>query len=419
MQSSVNQLAGAGKRHVRRQSYGKIMPISSILNNLIGSSTLLPSSSSSLSDERETRSLVQPNETSPSSPPVSPQPRSPRHSFEPLALNKNTNRVNERSDSDDSAKNTSDATLNFIRHEKLIEQSNQSGTTTTANNDDDDDDDGIIDEPSAIAINIDVDKAFLKCVNYRHSLTGDIPPLEIPPNANDDPEDDIDRVLIRDKSDDCASCLICSNKAPIKHNLMNVLCKKLCDDSCNSSIKACGSIGDDDDEDIDDGVATGKSDASTVECVDEPLPMDDDNNTKTESPSVKRSSTCSRQEFLASMLETDANEKDENKTNESVTADDHHDDDVNDDDKDMDSSEGSHIAPLTVDNLEKFNHNYFREKLAIAEALANTSMMTSPAAKRRLAARKIEMSLNTPDFVYDPENAEYIPPKELLMYLVR
>lgn len=409
MQSSVNQLAGAGKRHVRRQSYGKIMPISSLLNNLIGSSTLLPLSS----DERELRSLVQPNDTSsPSSPPPPP-----RHSFEPFAALNTTNRVNERSDSDDSAKNTSESTLNFIKHEKLTEQSNQSGASAAVH-----DEHVMIEEP-AIAINIvDLDKAFLKCVNYRHSLTGGIEPLEIPPNAKEDPEDDIERVLTRDETrDECASCMICSNKAPIKHNLLNVLCKKLCDDSCNTSTKTCKS----NDYDDDDGVGTVKSDASTVECVDEPLPMDDIK-TNAESTSVKRSSNCSRQEFLASMLESDANDKDQKKTHENVAANhqiDGGDDDGEGDDDSMDGndskSDGSRIAPLTVENLEQFNHDYFREKLAIAEALAKTSMMTSPAVKRRLAARKMEMSLNTPDFIYDPENAEYIPPKELLMYLVR
>lgn len=380
MQSSVNQLTVAGKRHARRQSYGKIMPISSLLNNLIGSSTL---SSSSLSDEREIRSLVQPNNNDTPSPPLSPV-----HTFEPLALNNNNNnRVNERSDSGDSAQNINESTLNFIRHKNLMEQPNQSG----------------IDEPKA-ATNIDLDKAFLKCVNYRHSLTGDIQPLEIPPNAKYDAEDDIDRVLDRDDTDECASCLICSNKAPIKHNLLNVLCKKLCDDSCNTSTKTCQSNGNDDDDDD----AAVKSDASTAECVDE-------TGTKDESSSqfVKRSSNCSRQEFLASMLESNINDKNEDKMHEDIT--DHH----NDDDGDDSDSDGSHIVPLTVENVEQFNHDYFREKLAIAEALANTSMMTSSAAKGRLAARKIEMSLNTPDFVYDPENAEYIPPKELLMYLMR
>lgn len=392
MQSSVNQLT-AGKRHARRQSYGKIMPISSLLNNLIGSSTLKLSS-----DERESRSLVQPNNTPSSSSPPSPLPTPVTHSFEPFALNNSSNRVNERSDSgSDSAKNISESTLDIIKHEKLMDQPIQS-----------DHNHGIDEQATINSIDLDnLDKAFLKCVNYRHSMTGDIEPLEIPPNAKEDPEDDIDRVLVRDE---CASCLICSNKAAIKHDLMNVLCKKLCDDSCNTSTKTCQSNGNDG-NDEDDGIATVNSNASTVECVDDPLPID---GCGAESPSIKRSSNNSRQEFLASMLESEVEVNDsDNDASNHQTHDNAADHEI------QFNSDGSRIVPLTVENLKQFNNDYFREKLAIAEALANTSMMTSPAAKRRLAARKIEMSLNTPDFVYDPENAEYIPPKELLMYLVR
>lgn len=76
-------------------------------------------------------------------------------------------------------------------------------------------------------------------------------------------------------------------------------------------------------------------------------------------------------------------------------------------------------APLTIENLKQFNKTFLLGKSAIAEALANRSAMTSPAGHSRLAAHKIELSLNTPDFVYDVENAEYIPPKDLLMYLLR
>lgn len=62
----------------------------------------------------------------------------------------------------------------------------------------------------------------------------------------------------------------------------------------------------------------------------------------------------------------------------------------------------------------------FREKLAVAEALARTSMMTSPAAKRRLAARKIEMDINADAFNNaTDEDFDYVPPKQLLLYLVR
>lgn len=74
-------------------------------------------------------------------------------------------------------------------------------------------------------------------------------------------------------------------------------------------------------------------------------------------------------------------------------------------------------SQLTIENLAKFDREYFRNKLAVAEALAQATMLTPSAARRRLAARKMEMDINDPDFVY--ENGEYIPPKDLLLYLVR
>lgn len=86
-----------------------------------------------------------------------------------------------------------------------------------------------------------------------------------------------------------------------------------------------------------------------------------------------------------------------------------------DDDDDAATSD----SQLTIENLAKFDQEYFRNKLAVAEALAQATMMTSPAVTRRLAARKIEMDIADPDFVYDKENGEYIPPKQLLLYLVR
>lgn len=338
---SVNQPTANKKMgHVRRQSYGKIMPISSLLNNLIGPNF-------------ETT----PNDTS------NANDHSPlTHSFEAAALQ---NRVNERSDGD-SQRNVTDLTLNFINHEKMDDNKHKQAT------------------PPAVIEEIDVEKTFLKCVNY-HSPSRE---TETQSNVNVDDakcdaEDNIDRLL---GNDDTIPCLICTNKgvAPLKHSLMNVLCKKLCDDSCNTSTKTCQS--NDDIITHDGGAASEHGSDSTAEA---------DVAFKPPELALQRSSS-SRQEFLASMLDADQPKE------------------VDDSDDD-----GAKVAPLTMENLKQFNDDYFREKLAIAEALANTSMMTSSAAKNRLAARKIEMSLNTPDFVYDPENAEYIPPKDLLMYLVR
>lgn len=58
-----------------------------------------------------------------------------------------------------------------------------------------------------------------------------------------------------------------------------------------------------------------------------------------------------------------------------------------------------------------FNLKDIKESLAIAESLATTALMTSPAAKRRLIARKLEMGLDS--------NLEFVPPKQVLLYLVR
>lgn len=59
-----------------------------------------------------------------------------------------------------------------------------------------------------------------------------------------------------------------------------------------------------------------------------------------------------------------------------------------------------------------FNMKTMRESLAVAERLASAAMLTSPAARRRLKARKLE--IGGPDV--DPM---FVPPKEVLLYLVR
>lgn len=72
--------------------------------------------------------------------------------------------------------------------------------------------------------------------------------------------------------------------------------------------------------------------------------------------------------------------------------------------------------PLSVffmNNSTKTTKEYFRERFAMVEALARTSLMTSPAAKRRIAARKIEI-----DQGFSNES-EFEPPRDLLIYLVR
>lgn len=339
--------------HTRRQSYGKIMPISSLLNNLIGPSPNFESP---------------PNAVNTST--VHDQAKMPlTRSFETMTLN---SRVNERSDGDGfSQRNVTNSSLDFINNEKMNETKHKQVAPQTVH-------------AGAAAIDeVNVERTFLKCVNYHAPLESEFQTTTTNVAAKTDAEDNIDRLL--GENDGHAPCLICTNKdmEPLKHSLMNVLCKKLCDESCNTSTKTCQS---------NDDIVSQKSGAVASEH-DSDSTAEADVKFKSQIP-LQRSSS-SRQEFLASMLESEPKD-----------AASHSDDKAN-------------VAPLTMENLKQFNDDYYREKLAIAEALANTSMMTSSAAKNRLAARKIEMSLNTPDFVYDPENAEYIPPRDLLMYLVR
>uniref|UniRef100_A0A182TCL0 Uncharacterized protein n=1 Tax=Anopheles maculatus TaxID=74869 RepID=A0A182TCL0_9DIPT len=69
---------------------------------------------------------------------------------------------------------------------------------------------------------------------------------------------------------------------------------------------------------------------------------------------------------------------------------------------------------------EKDTRAYFKRKLAIFEA----SMMTPVAANRRLAARKLEMEGGfgepyAPEVTGSADELDCIPPRQLLMYLVR
>lgn len=61
-----------------------------------------------------------------------------------------------------------------------------------------------------------------------------------------------------------------------------------------------------------------------------------------------------------------------------------------------------------VNNARVVSMHDIRESLAVAERLASAAMMTSPAARRRLAARRCELP-----------TCGYVPPKQLLLYLVR
>lgn len=69
--------------------------------------------------------------------------------------------------------------------------------------------------------------------------------------------------------------------------------------------------------------------------------------------------------------------------------------------------------PPSVFHMFDSTKEYFREQFAVVEALARTSLMTSPAATRRIAARKVEI-----DHGFRKEK-EFEPPRDLLMYLLR
>lgn len=319
--------------HNRTPSFGKMMPISSILDNLMNSS------------------LDQSTVTQPTT-----------HNF----------RTIERSDAG-SRDSITDLTTNFIQHERFIEQNN---------------------EPTATE-SIDLNKTFLKCVNYNHLHDENAGSLGVESTASrNDDKNDTDRIMMSDEPN--FACLICNGRektltANQAFNFqqprysLSVLCEKLCDRSCNTSTKTCQSTDD----------MTHLSTEPDIVSVKSP-------NKNDATKATSEGGNCNRHEFLTSMLEKSAN-----------------DDSTNSACMETNTSHSNSCAPLTIENLKQFNEKFLLGKLAIAEALANTSAMTSPAAHRRLAARKIELSLNTPDFVYDVENAEYIPPRDLLMYLLR
>lgn len=70
----------------------------------------------------------------------------------------------------------------------------------------------------------------------------------------------------------------------------------------------------------------------------------------------------------------------------------------------MAATESECLTPTEFQNI--------RESLAVAESLAKASLLTSPTAERRLRARQLE--LNSKD-----DSVGYVPPKHVLLYLVR
>lgn len=343
--------------HNRRPSYGsKMMPISSILLNLSGE------------PPRHFES-------------ISKDGISPEREIHPILFNFNDTKLSATNQSDPSEPSSNDciqtATTNFIEHES------RNGSIPQANDND-----------NSEYLEVDYDKAFPKCVNYHYGSN----------NPNDTADNKGINIAGDDKNND-KPCLICArdvandNVTNDKDNRFSgideikesheqqqpflELCQVLCDDSCKKTRKM-----------------SEKSDtaASIVDAK----------------PGTLARQNSSRQEFLASMLMVDRRISDtSNIVKPSIV--------TNPQSGELQSIyvQEAIIVPLTEENLKEFDENYFRDKLAVAEALAQASIMTSPAVRRRLAARKLEMELSDGDFVYDADNEEFVPPKQLLMYLVR
>lgn len=72
---------------------------------------------------------------------------------------------------------------------------------------------------------------------------------------------------------------------------------------------------------------------------------------------------------------------------------------------------GRPVAESTMEKPCRYDLSAIKRSLELAETLASVSLMTSPAAKRRLQARSVELGLRP--------GQPYEPPRELLLYLVR
>lgn len=323
--------AAAAKKlgHIRRPSYGKVTPISTLLLNLSGSSSIRHDG-------------------------VSPDLSEPSHVFSFGTNGPILQHHQHQIENDDVA----NVTTSFIEQEKLAEQN------------------GLVDEePIPIEAAADLNNTFKKCVNYHHAPSAD-EAIKVDSNVARD-TDDIDNYLPNGRNKPCLICNVKSqqiaNDGLVNGVVVNQPLKELCETLCNDRCKSCA-----------------------AEAATSTTPTAHTNDT---SGKVLARSNSSRQEFLASMLQEATTIVDAPKT---LT--------VTENEKEIDTSAEHAATPTAIVD------NYLKE---IRESLTKTSMMTSPAAKRRLAARKMEMSLNSANFVYDSENSDYIPPKELLMYLVR
>lgn len=142
-------------------------------------------------------------------------------------------------------------------------------------------------------------------------------------------------------------------------------------------------------------------------------------------PNTPTNLSESRHNFMMNMIKTDESDADDSEQEQDGTQSDGCDDGYNDEQSSSSSDDNNDVHPLDDDETRNLQENFnpidFRKKLEIAETLAKTSMLMSPAVKRRLAARKVEMDLenSTSEPFYDEDGNDYVPPRELLIYLVR
>lgn len=324
MQGKSKSNARKKNGHNRRPSYGKIMPISSLIDNSMNSS--LHQSTAAQPTSRDWRTI-------------------------------------ERSDAD-RPESIADLTTNFIQHERSIEKTKERTATEIIN----------------------LNKTFLKFFYHLHDKNSGSKCVDITASRNDD-KNDTDRIIGSNEPNIMNKEKTLTGNQSFDFQPLSGLCENLSDGSC-TSMKTCQSTDD-------MSHLSFEPDFVTIK-------LQNKDDTKFPTKAILLGSNGNRYEFLTSMLQKSANDGSRNSAS-----------------METNTSYNKSCVPLTIENLKQFNKKVLLGKLAITGTLASTSAMTSPAVHRRLAARNIELSLNRPEFVYDVENAEYIPPKDLLMYLLR
>lgn len=342
MQSDHTAIAMKKLGHARRQSYGKLTPISALLSNFIAIQ-------------------VAPTPNTPPTSPTSSRARSAYGSPQAVPV-----KVNERSD----ATPTIMATIDYLAA--------QAGASRP---------------PSCVQ--------FLKCVNYqrRESWPDDAEPIEIT-DATHDTEDDIDRLLSA-----------ASDAVPLEQHTGDTSSS----DSTDASMAYDGM----DRLQLPDGGLYNKhsNTSSMVVCISSDVDAEPSNRLSADFPSssscdsdekaMSNQSTASpmsdREKFLTNMLEADQMEQ-SIEMGDAIDA--------------TDSIDAAGILPLTEQNLKQFEANHSHEKRSLDELLTKEPQMNSAAVRLRLAARKLEMDLLSAEAAGKSPD-EYIPPRELVMHVVR